>query len=116
MNPIFALVDFNNFYASCEKLFRPDLKDAPVVVLSNNDGCVVLMGFYEYGTYQADLFRANEGKKRPKELMNVVDKINHSGLGSVFFSTQIVTPQWSMEREHLSPCYTTRWEDLKVVR
>jgi DNA polymerase V len=37
----FALVDCNNFYASCEKLFRPDLKDTPVVVLSNNDGCVV---------------------------------------------------------------------------
>jgi len=37
----FALVDCNNFYASCEKLFRPDIKDAAVVVLSNNDGCVV---------------------------------------------------------------------------
>lgn len=39
--PVFALVDCNNFYASCEKLFRPDLRDTPVVVLSNNDGCVV---------------------------------------------------------------------------
>ena len=39
--PIFALVDCNNFYASCEKLFVPQLKDTPVVVLSNNDGCVV---------------------------------------------------------------------------
>ncbi len=39
--PVFAVVDCNNFYASCEKLFRPDLKDTPVVVLSNNDGCVV---------------------------------------------------------------------------
>jgi len=38
---VFALVDCNNFYASCEKLFRPDLRDTPVVVLSNNDGCVV---------------------------------------------------------------------------
>jgi len=38
---VFALVDCNNFYASCEKLFRPDLRHAPVVVLSNNDGCVV---------------------------------------------------------------------------
>ena len=41
MSPVFALVDCNNFYASCEKLFRPDLADTPVVVLSNNDGCVV---------------------------------------------------------------------------
>ncbi len=39
--PVFALVDCNNFYASCEKLFDPALKDKPVVVLSNNDGCVV---------------------------------------------------------------------------
>lgn len=38
--PVFALVDCNNFYASCEKLFRPDIKDRPVIVLSNNDGCV----------------------------------------------------------------------------
>lgn len=41
MKTVFALVDCNNFYASCEKLFRPDLRDTPVVVLSNNDGCVV---------------------------------------------------------------------------
>ncbi|NDV26388.1 Y-family DNA polymerase [Desulfovibrio sp. JC010] len=38
---IFALVDCNNFYASCERLFRPELKNRPVVVLSNNDGCVI---------------------------------------------------------------------------
>lgn len=36
-----ALVDCNNFFASCERLFRPDLKVEPVLVLSNNDGCVV---------------------------------------------------------------------------
>ena len=36
--PVFALVDCNNFYASCEKLFDPKLADVPVVVLSNNDG------------------------------------------------------------------------------
>lgn len=39
--PLFALVDCNNFYASCEKLFDPRLAGKPVVVLSNNDGCVV---------------------------------------------------------------------------
>jgi DNA polymerase V len=39
--PVFALIDGNSFYASCEKAFRPDLRHAPVVVLSNNDGCVV---------------------------------------------------------------------------
>ncbi len=36
-----ALIDCNSFYASCEQVFRPDLKGKPVVVLSNNDGCVI---------------------------------------------------------------------------
>lgn len=38
-----ALIDCNSFYASCEKVFRPDLKNSPIVVLSNNDGCIVAM-------------------------------------------------------------------------
>ena len=41
MPPVFALVDCNNFYASCERVFNPKLHGKPVVVLSNNDGCVV---------------------------------------------------------------------------
>ncbi len=36
-----AIIDCNNFYCSCERLFKPELKDKPVVVLSNNDGCIV---------------------------------------------------------------------------
>jgi DNA polymerase V len=38
---MFALIDCNNFYVSCERLFRPDLMNKPVIVLSNNDGCAV---------------------------------------------------------------------------
>ncbi|BDY94291.1 hypothetical protein MUTS15_29480 [Escherichia coli] len=38
---MFALCDVNAFYASCETVFRPDLWGKPVVVLSNNDGCVI---------------------------------------------------------------------------
>lgn len=38
---MFALIDCNNFYASCERLFRPDLHNQPIVILSNNDGCVI---------------------------------------------------------------------------
>lgn len=41
MAPLIALVDCNNFYVSCERVFRPDLWDKPVAVLSNNDGCIV---------------------------------------------------------------------------
>ena len=36
-----AIVDCNSFYCSCERLFRPELKHRPVVVLSNNDGCII---------------------------------------------------------------------------
>ena len=41
MKPVFALVDCNNFYVSCERIFDPKLLGRPVIVLSNNDGCVV---------------------------------------------------------------------------
>ena len=46
---MFALVDCNNFYASCERVFQPRLENRPVVVLSNNDGCIIA--------------RSNEAKK-----------------------------------------------------
>lgn len=37
----FALVDGNNFYVSCERVFQPKLRKLPIIVLSNNDGCAV---------------------------------------------------------------------------
>ena len=46
---MYALIDCNNFYASCERVFRPSLHNKPVIVLSNNDGCVIA--------------RSNESKK-----------------------------------------------------
>ncbi|WP_426811368.1 Y-family DNA polymerase [Pseudomonas sp. WOUb67] len=42
---VFALVDCNSFYASCERIFRPDLEKTPIVVLSNNDGCVIARSY-----------------------------------------------------------------------
>lgn len=41
MSKLFALCDVNNFYVSCERLFNPSLRNRPVIVLSNNDGCAV---------------------------------------------------------------------------
>ena len=38
---MFALIDGNNFYVSCERAFRPSLRGLPVVVLSNTDGCAI---------------------------------------------------------------------------
>ncbi|QUX96106.1 DNA polymerase V subunit UmuC [Marinomonas sp. CT5] len=86
---------------------------------------VILADFYEQGEYQEDLFQADlsptnifeleKRKASASNLMNVVDQINSSGLGNVFFASQGVSPQWSMKREHLSPAYTTRWSDLPKV-
>lgn len=42
---MFALIDCNSFYASCERVFRPDLAKVPIVVLSNNDGCVIARSY-----------------------------------------------------------------------
>ncbi len=44
-SPVFALIDCNCFYASCERVFRPDLAKVPIVVLSNNDGCVIARSY-----------------------------------------------------------------------
>jgi DNA polymerase V len=66
---MFALVDCNNFYASCERVFDPGLKNRPIVVLSNNDGCIIA--------------RSNEAKKigipmgAPVfQAKNLIDKYN----------------------------------------
>lgn len=42
---VFALIDCNSFYASCERVFRPDLAKTPIAVLSNNDGCVIARSY-----------------------------------------------------------------------
>jgi DNA polymerase V len=41
MNRILALIDADNFYVSCERLFSASIRDKPVIVLSNNDACIV---------------------------------------------------------------------------
>lgn len=51
-----ALIDCNNFYVSCERLFDPSLRGIPVIVLSNNDGCAVARS-EDYVELQVDVFR-----------------------------------------------------------
>ncbi len=76
MSPLYALVDCNNFYASCEKLFRPDLKDTPIVVLSNNDGCVVAL------SKEAKAL----GIKMAVEVFKIQNVLNHHGVLSFSFN------------------------------
>jgi len=46
----------------------------------------------------------------------VLDGINQSGLGNVWFAEQGVNTEWNMKREMLSPAWTTRWSDIPVAR
>ena len=72
---MYALIDGNSFYASCERVFRPDLRYRPVVVLSNNDGCIVTL------TKEAKAL----GLKRGTPLFKVRDIVEKHGV--VVFSS-----------------------------
>ena len=50
------------------------------------------------------------------ELMMVLDEINNSGLGKVWFAGRGMAPEWQMKREMLSPAYTTRWSDIPAAK
>lgn len=53
MPDLVALIDCNNFYASCERVFQPELRGKPLVVLSNNDGCVIARSMAFFGHRRA---------------------------------------------------------------
>ncbi len=64
---------------------------------------------------QLDFLRQNQ-TPRSRELMQVLDKINHrSGSGSAFFLSQGIKPKWTMQRNMKSPSYTTCWQDLPKI-
>lgn len=77
---------------------------------------VMLSDFHAPGCYQPGLFDSPASQPKGEKLMQVLDQINRSGRGKVFFAGQGMSPEWSMKREHLSPSYTTRWEDIPCVR
>ena len=76
---------------------------------------VMLSEFTPKGQQQADLFAPPS--RQSDALMAVLDQIKAKGLGKVGFASQGTgSPEWMMRQAHLSPCYTTRWEDLPVAR
>lgn len=79
-------------------------------------GGVMLNDFYDSGVFQPDLFSAHPTKRHSKALMQILDEINHSGKAKVWFAGEGITQKWSMRREHLSPAYTTHWDDLPNVK
>lgn len=77
-------------------------------------GCM-LNDFTPTGVSQLNLFDDTQPRKNSNQLMKVVDSINHSGLGKVWFAGRGIAPEWAMKREMLSPAYTTRWNELPVA-
>lgn len=78
-------------------------------------GCM-LNDFTPTGVSQLSLFDDTQPRSNSNQLMKVVDGINHSGLGKVWFAGRGIAPEWQMKREMLSPAYTTRWSELPVAK
>jgi DNA polymerase V len=76
---MYALVDCNHFFVSCERLFRPDLRNHPVCVLSNNDGCVVSL------SHEAKIL----GIKRGVPLFQIADIVKKNNI-AIFSSNYLL--------------------------
>ena len=100
---MFGLVDCNNFFVSCERVFRPDLVGKPVVVLSNNDGCIIA--------------RSNEAKalgiKMGDPLFKVRDLLEHEGV-AVFSSNYTLYGDMSRRVMSLLSRYTPRQDIYSI--
>jgi len=77
---------------------------------------VILGDFFSQGVAQLNLFDDFKPLTNSESLMRVVDGINQSGTGKLWFAGQGIQKQWAMKREMLSPAYTTRYSDLPVAK
>lgn len=77
---------------------------------------VMLNDFSPTGVSQLNLFDEVQPRSQSDALMKVLDSINHTGLGSVWFAGRGIAPEWQMKREMLSPAYTTRWSELPIAK
>lgn len=77
---------------------------------------VMLGDFFSQGVSQLNLFDDYKPQANSESLMRVIDGVNQSGKGQLWFAGQGVEQFRAMKRDMLSPCYTTRYSDLPVVR
>ena len=100
---LFGLADCNNFYCSCERVFQPDLRNKPVVVLSNNDGYIIA--------------RSNEAKmlglKMGEPFFKVSDILDHEGV-AVFSSNYNLYGDMSRRVMSLLSQYTPHLEIYSI--
>ncbi|MBN3263015.1 translesion error-prone DNA polymerase V subunit UmuC [Pectobacterium brasiliense] len=77
---------------------------------------IILNDFSPIGVSQLNLFDEIQPRLHSEPLMQAIDKINHSGIGKVWFGGQGIKKEWAMRRDHLSPAYTSRWTDIPIAR
>lgn len=125
---MYGIADLDNCYCSCEKVFRPDLEGKPIVVLSNNDGCVVArsneakkMGIKE-GTPYFQLAEQFSGQKL-RRLDEVFDRINRMhGSETIVIGAQQYTQKKAevfanaIKHDFRSKNPMTRWVDIIKLR
>lgn len=112
-----------------EKLSRPtqDTRDVIEVAMRSLDRIwlegrrymtagIMLDDFTPHGVSQLNLFDEDQPKKNSAQLMKVLDGINQSGLGTLWFARQGVNNEWKMKRELLSPAWTTNWNEIPTAR
>ncbi|WP_437615472.1 translesion error-prone DNA polymerase V subunit UmuC [Erwinia sp. V71] len=111
-----------------EKLSLPtqDTRDIIEVAMRSLDGIwlegkrymkagIMLDDFTPNGVSQLDMFSDAQARANSAQLMKVLDGINQSGLGSLWFAGQGVNTEWKMKRDMLSPAWTTRWSDIPLA-
>lgn len=100
---LFGLADCNNFFVSCERVFRPNLNGKPVIVLSNNDGCVIS--------------RSNEAKalgiKMGVPLFQIRNEIEKYNI-AIFSSNYVLYGDMSHRVMSLLSCYTPKLDQYSI--
>jgi DNA polymerase V len=91
-----------------ERIWRDGVRFAKAGIMLND--------FTSSGIAQLNLFDEQSPRPHSQELMAVLDSINQSRLGQLWFAGRGTAPEWQMKREMLSPAYTTRWKEIPKAR
>jgi DNA polymerase V len=102
--------DTNLIISSCtnavNELFRPGVKYSKAIVM--------FVDIVQKDSFQLDMLSPGDSKKSI-ELMKLIDKLNINNQNNISIGRQGIKKEWSMKRQLMSPCYTTKWDDLPKI-
>lgn len=104
--------DTRDFIELAQQLLQRIWREGPAYAKAG----VMLGDFYAPGVFQLGLFDEAKPQPKSKELMKLLDRINHSGKGNIQFAGQGLNTDWCMKRGQLSPRYTTQWTHIPIVK